>query len=265
MPMNDIYAKFPKRSPNATSSRCWRLRNAHFLTNGLGRDGGQISIDQDSLVQHVEALKPFSNMPAATMKEGDRYIAKYKSKELPYRPPGGGQPFSQEEKELLVKLVDKYRDSDRIWSKVSGGRLVDEEGAPILRRARASCKMAWESMQRKGKNIRKGRWDSSETQRFEAAIEEQIGDEFTLCIDVNGGWSLVPAMTVESGTKPALPKGGEPLVDWKLIADKVGTRTNIQCKRRFYEVLLQKGKAGTWTAEELRLLHEGLNLYGAKT
>ncbi|KAF9117029.1 hypothetical protein BGX27_005579, partial [Mortierella sp. AM989] len=257
MPINDIYAKFPTRSPSATASRAWRLRNAHFLINDIERDGGQISIDQDSLVQHVQALRPFIRMSAETMK--------YKSKELLYRPSGGGQPFSQEEKELLVKLVDKYRDSDMIWSKVSGGRLVDEEGAPTLRRARSSCRSAWESMQQKGENIRKGWWDSSETQRFEAAIEEQIGDKFTRYVDVDGGWRLVPAMTIESGTKPALSEGGKPLVDWKLIADKVGTRTKIQCKRHFYETMLRKRKEKPWTAEELRLLHEGLNLYGTKT
>ncbi|KAF9339059.1 hypothetical protein BGX26_009491, partial [Mortierella sp. AD094] len=140
---------------------------------------------------------------------------------------------------MLVKLVYKYRHDPGMWAKVSGGRLVDEEGAPRLNRSAMSCKSVWRAMNR-DESIKVGRWDKHEQQRLVKAIRNQVGDEYEIRLGVKEegpDGSNQPAAKPGSDTKPGLRMGSPVLrgLDWRRIASEVRTRTAMKCRDHFYQ------------------------------
>ncbi|KAF9374580.1 hypothetical protein BGX21_004098, partial [Mortierella sp. AD011] len=257
----DFYLEFPGRSMSTLYSRVRKLRNAYFLPP---EKGGLVHDPDMPIDQRVEGLRRIMRQYTLEQsKEEGIYAARAKSKDLEFI--GRYTFFSDEEKELLAELVYKYRDDSDIWLKVSGGRLVDEEGAPRLNRSPQSCKAAWNAMN-KDESINLGRWDKYEQRRLEKAIRSQVGDE-EIRYDVNeeGPDKANQSVTAASKptTKPALKMGNSVLqeLDWKKIARKVGTRNATQSQNHFYYVM-HNGTRGSWTATEMESLKEGFELYG---
>ncbi|KAF9166236.1 hypothetical protein BGX20_000290 [Mortierella sp. AD010] len=257
----DFYHLFPGRSMDSVLVRAYRLRTASFVPPKMG---GPVEKPGMTVTERVEALRRTPRYKASELKEGGVSAAKAKSTNLDYT--GTHIRFSEEEKELLVKLVHKYRNTIEMWTKVSGGRLVDEEGAPRLNRTAVSCKSMWEAMNR-GTSINIGPWDRYEQRRLEKAIRSQIGDEYEICLDVKvrGSDESNQSATVapKSTTKLALRVGSPELqeLDWNNIASKVRTRKAGQCRVRFFGVM-HNGMAGGWTAIETERLLEGYKLHG---
>ncbi|KAG0007364.1 hypothetical protein BGZ80_004739, partial [Entomortierella chlamydospora] len=258
----DFYLEFPGRTMNTLSSRARKLRNAYFLPP---EKGGLVQDPDMPVDQRVEGLRRIMKQHTfSRSKEEDLYTAKAKSRDLDYI--GRQTRFSAQEKELLAKLVHKYRNDPEMWTKVSGGRLMDEEGSPRLNRPVQSCKSAWNAMNR-DESINLGPWDKYEQRRLEKAIRSQVGDEYEIRLDVNeegldeANQSATAAS--EPTTKPVLRMGNSVLqgLDWKKIARKVGTRNAKQCRSRFYSST-HNGVTGFWTATEIEGLKEGFRLYG---
>ncbi|KAF9992523.1 hypothetical protein BGZ79_002990 [Entomortierella chlamydospora] len=257
----DFYHLFPGRSMDSVLVRAYRLRTASFVPPEMG---GLVEKPGMTVTERVEALRRTPRYSASELKKGGVSAAKAKSTNLDYT--GTHTRFSEEEKELLVKLVHKYSNTPEIWTKVSGGKLVDEEGAPRLNRTAVACKNLWEAMNR-DQSINLGPWDRYEQRRLEKAIRSQIGDEYEICLDVKEGGSDGSNQSATVAPKPttklALRIGNPALqeLDWKKIASKVRTRNAGQCRVRFFGVM-HNGMAGSWTAIETERLLEGYKLYG---
>ncbi|KAF9992522.1 hypothetical protein BGZ79_002989 [Entomortierella chlamydospora] len=260
--VEDFYHRFPGRTVTAVSARAFRLRNACFVTP---EKGGLVETPDMTVAQRVEALREILyKYTIRELKEGGFYDAKAKSTQRCYN--GRHVRFSDEEMELLVKLVHKYRNDPDMWAKVSGGRLVDEEGAPRLNRSVPSCKSAWSTMNRND-SIKSGVWDKHEERRLEKAIRSQVGDEYEIRLDMkeegSDGSNQSATARSEPTAKPALRIGSSVLqgLDWEKVASEVGTRTAKQSRYHFYYVM-HNGETGKWTAIETEKLLEGYKLYG---
>ncbi|KAF9356400.1 hypothetical protein BGX34_009948 [Mortierella sp. NVP85] len=179
------------------------------------------------------------------------------------------RPWSQEEKDLLARLVAKYQDEDRIWGLVAGGSLVNKNGELVtLERTDHSCRVQWVLMNQK--NIIRGTWSNDEQDKLLAAVREQLGDGYQLTVDVLHDPSSSSTKTKASeavggkeGAKPLLRIGGPELanLDWLKIAEKVGTRNHVQCRTRFY-LSRHNGTRGRWTVDEVKRLKEAHQKYG---
>ncbi|KAF9985886.1 hypothetical protein BGZ79_005388, partial [Entomortierella chlamydospora] len=175
----DFYRLLPGRSINTISLRARKLRNAYFLPP---EKGGLVQDPDMPVDQRVEGLRRIMKQHTfSRSKEEDLYTAKAKSRDLDYI--GRQTRFSAQEKELLAKLVHKYRNDPEMWTKVSGGRLMDEEGSPRLNRCVQSCKSAWDLMN-KDESINDGSWGKYEQRRLEEAIRSQVGDEYEIRLDL---------------------------------------------------------------------------------
>ncbi|KAF9344436.1 hypothetical protein BGX26_004370, partial [Mortierella sp. AD094] len=258
-PTADFCHQFPGRSMHSVGIRAYRLRNAYFVPP---EKGGLVEDPDMSVAQRVEALRRIMHRYTVSESKAEGfYAARTKSTHMNYTRPH--VPFSEEEKEMLAKLVYKYRHDPEMWARVSGGRLVDEEGAPRLNRPAMSCMAAWKTMNRDESN-KVGRWDKHERQRLVKAIKGQVGSEYKIYLDVKKGGpdeSNQSAATSGWDTRPALRMGSPVLqgLDWEKIAKKVRSRTAIQCRNRFYRST-HNGETGNWGAEEVELLLEGYEL-----
>ncbi|KAF9354953.1 hypothetical protein BGX26_007175 [Mortierella sp. AD094] len=260
----DFYHKFPGRTMKSTSTRAYRLRHACFVPP----DKGGVAENSDMPVtQRVEALRRIMFKYTVDQSKADGYYAtRTTSKYMKYAPEGLRHPFTEEEKEMLVKLVYKYRNSPDMWNMVSGGGLVDEEGAPRLNRSTTSCKNAWEAMNR-SESIKAGKWDQNEHRKLLEAVRGQVGDKYEICFGVKGegpeGSDQSATATSESNAKPVLTIRSPVLqkLNWEKIANEVHTRTTRQCREHFYRAL-HNGKTWTWADKEIELLLEGYKLYG---
>ncbi|KAF9397922.1 hypothetical protein BGX21_008352, partial [Mortierella sp. AD011] len=220
----DFYHRFPGRSMGAVSGRAYTLRNAWFVPP---EKGGLVESADMTAAECVKALRQIILNTHTTLdqsKEDGSYTARTTSAYMEYTTKGPRHPFSKEEKKMLTKLVRKYRNSPKIWSMVSGGSLVDEEGAPRLNRSATSCRNAWKAMNRSA-SIMTGKWDGDERRRLVEAIKSQVGDEYEICLGVKeegpeGSSQLATTSGLDS--KPALTMGSHVLrnLNWEKIASE---------------------------------------------
>ncbi|KAF9173180.1 hypothetical protein BGX20_003946, partial [Mortierella sp. AD010] len=135
--IGDIYDKFPRRTRNSVTCRAWVIRNACFVPP---EKGGLVEDPNMSVAQRVAILRQlFHKQTWEESREDGSYTARMKSTYMKYTSKISRRPFSEEEKEMLTKLVHKYRDKSNMWAMVSGGSLVDEEGAHRLNRSASAC------------------------------------------------------------------------------------------------------------------------------
>ncbi|KAF9166234.1 hypothetical protein BGX20_000288 [Mortierella sp. AD010] len=258
----DFYHLLPGRTINSISLRARKLRNAYFLSL---EKGGLVQDPDMPVDQRVEGLRRIMKQHTfSRLKEEDLYTAKAKSRDLDYI--GQQARFSAQEKELLVKLVHKYRNVPEMWTKVSGGRLMDEEGSPRLNRSVQSCKSAWDVMN-KDESINGGSWGKYEQQRLENALRSQVSDEYEIRLDLKEEGSDESNQSATASSEPTAKPGLKIRssvfqgLDWKKIARKVRTRTAKQCRYHFLDAM-HNGATGDWTAIETEKLLEGYKLYG---
>ncbi|KAG0271290.1 hypothetical protein BGZ95_000914 [Linnemannia exigua] len=181
--------------------------------------------------------------------------------------------WAPEDDEMLEQLVEKYSHlpEPAIWSKVSGGRLKSD-GVPLLRDP-ASCCRRWRHLHPPASH-QGGRWTSEEERRLQEAIWEQFEGKYQVAVDVFpnkpattkhtfGAWK--PELVQLPGQEglPILKEGSRRLgmLNWVLIAEKVGSRAEMDSRNHFYSSY-HNANRGPWSKEELARGQEGLAKFG---
>ncbi|KAF9133642.1 hypothetical protein BG015_003525 [Linnemannia schmuckeri] len=180
--------------------------------------------------------------------------------------------WTPEEEELLEKLINKYRHlpEPTIWNTISG-RSVD--GSPPLLRTGVSCNRRWNRLH-PPPLYRTGRWTKEEELRLQEAIWEQLEGKYQVAVDVLVGKPTTTELNLSQWPpeQQQLPsQAGLPILkiasrrlgmlNWLLIGEKVGTRTDGDCRGHFYHAY-HNGNRGPWSEEEMRRLKEGRKMFG---
>ena len=58
------------------------------------------------------------------------------------------------------------------------------------------------------------------------------------------------------------PQGQEVTFDWNTVADALPNRSNKDCRKRWYNVVSEEFKKGTWNAAEDAMLRSAIHQYG---
>ncbi|KAK3837248.1 MAG: hypothetical protein JOS17DRAFT_771801 [Linnemannia elongata] len=182
--------------------------------------------------------------------------------------------WTPEEDLLLEKLVDKYHDlpEPTIWNTISGRSIGDS--APLLRTG-SSCCRRWIRLH--PSPLRQtGRWTKDEDLRLQEAIWDQLEGKYQVAVDVLVGKPATNELNLDQWPPqlkqlPSHSQAGLPLLkvasrrlgmlNWLLIGEKVGTRSDFECRSHFY-YLYHNGNRGPWSEEELRRLEEGQEMFG---
>ncbi|KAG0339686.1 hypothetical protein BG004_006710 [Podila humilis] len=230
----DVPRLYPLRTYNSVAIRMSRLRKEYLkygkLLNVTERDIKQEK-DQDMSVVSESLIPP----------------------KLARR-----TKWSKEEDLLLEQLVEKYqsRNMEVPWKELSDTLCYRNEGR--YERTPTSCERRW-FMLDPARHRALGFWEPDEIQRMLMAIGKQIGDEFRLEIVI---LQKDVVSDKKDGKKPLLLDGPElKIVNWVKVAEAVGTRSDVQCRSRFFKnhVAVQHGY---WSTEEEQKLKEGLAKFG---
>ncbi|KAK3845112.1 MAG: hypothetical protein J3R72DRAFT_488083 [Linnemannia gamsii] len=181
--------------------------------------------------------------------------------------------WAPEVDEMLEQLVGRnaHLPEPAIWYKVSGGRLrVDD--FPLLRDS-VSCCRCWRHLHPPASH-QSGRWTNEEERRLQQAIWEQLEGKYQVAVDVFpnkpattkhtlGAWR--PELVQLPGQEglPILKEGSRRLglLNWLLIAEKIGSRSDIDSRNHFYWIY-HNASRGPWSKEEMARGKEGWEKFG---
>ncbi|KAF9133643.1 hypothetical protein BG015_003526 [Linnemannia schmuckeri] len=179
--------------------------------------------------------------------------------------------WTPEEDALLEQLVRTYIDIPQptIWNKVSGGSV---DGSRLLRDS-ISCSHRWRNLYPPSSRCT-GIWSKEEELRLQKAVSEQLEGKYQVVVDALvgkpvatenplGAWRPELQQLPDQAGLPILKLGSRRLrmLSWVAISEKVGSRTESNCRFHFYNVY-HNGARGCWTKEELGRAREGLDMFG---
>ncbi|KAF9285678.1 hypothetical protein BGZ68_003641 [Mortierella alpina] len=175
-------------------------------------------------------------------------MSKEDIREMRSRKKGSFKLWTAEEDQWLKKRVQQQRGQGELdWPKIANGS--PEDGR--LGRTATSCKRRWAIIDPEAQ-LRHGTWNDEESRTLLQAVCKQlnVSDEGSLTLQKEGLHGLKDIDTKQLHG-----------VDWKVVAEAVGTRSNIQCRSHAYKNQ-RSGAKGRWEEEELLRLDLGLERYG---
>ncbi|KAF9177520.1 hypothetical protein BGZ51_008665, partial [Haplosporangium sp. Z 767] len=237
MALFDIYQQFPGRTPSAIRRYITELR---YAQDGIHQQHSRGALDDTA---HTGNETENRNVGF------NRRIRTHK-------------PWTPKEDELLTDLVAKHSDDvpslwDRMDDAYSKNRTND---FPVYRSGKSACKR-W--LQLNFAECRTGPWDAEEIVKLKQSIQQQIGNEFQVLLDVRHGDYAAEVETAEQDTRPGLKVGGPELkkLDWHKVSQQVGTKQAEECQRYLFYVL-HNGRRGPWTLDEVQRLKDGVEKFG---
>lgn len=281
MDIYDIYTKhFPYRSHAAVSRRAgiaFKAAQAHERQAREGIRDGEVDIGKsiEGAKGAVPLVKVFTSLFSSIRTERDENTSDDADQHyICRRAKTRRGKWTPEEDLLLEKLVDKYHDlpEPTIWNTISGRSIGDS--APLLRTG-SSCCRRWIRLH--PSPLRQtGRWTKDEDLRLQEAIWDQLEGKYQVAVDVLVGKPATNELNLDQWPPqlkqlPSHSQAGLPLLkvasrrlgmlNWLLIGEKVGTRSDFECRSHFY-YLYHNGNRGPWSEEELRRLEEGQEMFG---
>ncbi|CAO3573918.1 unnamed protein product [Mortierella alpina] len=175
-------------------------------------------------------------------------MSKDEIREMRRRNKGSFKHWTADEDEWLRKRVQQQQGEGELnWSRIANGS--PEDGR--LGRTATSCKRRWAIIDPEAKLLH-GLWSNEESQKLLQAVCKQLNvsdrGNSTLLKDGVHGLKDMDSLQLHN-------------VDWKVVAEAVGTRSNIQCRSHAYKNQ-RSGSKGRWEQDELRRLEIGLERYG---
>ncbi|KAF9122873.1 hypothetical protein BGW39_009423 [Mortierella sp. 14UC] len=179
--------------------------------------------------------------------------------------------WTEAEDGLLEQLVHRHIQipEPALWSIVAGGRVGDS----LLLRDALSCCRRWRVLF-PPPSVRTGPWTDEEERLLQGAIWDEFEGKYQVAVDVLVGkpatttlnrsaWrSELKQLPGQDGL-PILKLGSRRLrmLSWLTIAEKVGSRSERDCRAHFYQVY-HNANRGALTPDEKARLMEGLKMYG---
>ncbi|KAF9565646.1 hypothetical protein EC968_004042 [Mortierella alpina] len=178
-------------------------------------------------------------------------MSKDEIREMRRRSKGTFKHWTEQEDEWLRKRVQEQQEQQEQgglnWPKIANG---SPEGGRLGRTA-TSCKRRWAIIDPQAR-LRHGAWSQEESRNLLQAVCKQLN----LTSDVSS--TLLKEGIHELRDMDSIQLHN---VDWKVVAEAVGTRSNIQCRSHAYKNQ-RSGAKGRWEEDELRRLEIGLQRYG---
>ncbi|KAF8944020.1 hypothetical protein BGZ47_004748 [Haplosporangium gracile] len=279
----DIYDNyFPQRTLRAIRNRvanAFRVETIrqHQADGRVRNNGDEDSFVADKVMAKAKAGAPlrqlFSTLEAAMFEKRsadqcDDTIQRQGVMRIIKERKGKWTP---EEDALLKHLVQTHIDLPQptIWNKVSGGSV---DGSRLLRDS-ASCSRRWNNLHPPSSRCT-GIWSKEEELRLQKAISEQLEGKYQVVVDALvgkpaatenplGTWRPELQQLPDQAGLPILKQGSRRLrmLSWVAISEKVGSRSENNCRFHFYTVY-HNGARGFWTNEELERAKEGLDMFG---
>ncbi|KAF9949689.1 DNA binding transcription coactivator transcription factor [Mortierella alpina] len=175
-------------------------------------------------------------------------MSKDEIREMRRRKKGAFKHWTKEEDEWLRRRVQQQQGSEELnWSKIANGSVEDGR----LGRTATSCKRRWAIIDPEAR-LNHGTWSEEESRKLLLAVCKQLN------VAAMGSSSLE-----QKGLHDLKDMDTDKLhtVDWKVVAEAVGTRSNIQCRSHAYKNQCT-GARGRWNPEELVRLERGLERCG---
>ncbi|KAF9941068.1 hypothetical protein BGZ67_005926 [Mortierella alpina] len=175
-------------------------------------------------------------------------MSKDEIREMRRRNKGSFKHWTIEEDIWLRKRIQQEQGKGELnWPKIANGS--PEHGR--VGRTATSCKRRWAIIDPKAQ-LTHGAWSREESKKLLQAVCKQlnVSDGESTALLKEGVHGLKDTNSLELHR-----------VDWKVVAEAVGTRSNIQCRSHAYKNQ-RSGAKGRWEEDELRRLEIGLERYG---